>query len=226
MSTDDTQNNKDTINVDQELAENHFRVSIFGSARIKPEDQAYQDVFALAKEIGFHGFDIVTGGGPGIMEAANAGHEAGQKTNGNGSHSIGLTIRLPFENEGNKHLDVKKHFDKFSNRLDTFMALSQAVVVAPGGIGTCLELFYSWQLTQVKHICNIPIIVYGDMWAELIQWVKNYPLKQGYVSPHDMDNVLVAKNHEHVMKKILQLHEIYEKEGEDFCLNFKKYKVD
>lgn len=207
----------------QELNTRDFRVAIFGSARIKPEDQIYQDIYALSYDIGKAGFDIVTGGGPGLMEAANAGHKVG--SGDNGAHSIGLTIELPFEVEGNDHLDLKKHFEKFSSRLDTFMALSQAVVVTPGGVGTCLEFFYAWQLTQVKHICNIPIILCGEMWAELLTWLEKYPVKAGFISPRDLNNVLVAKTNEEVMKKILQIHEIYENEGDKFCMNFKKYKL-
>lgn len=207
-----------------ELNQPDFRVAVFGSARLQPGDDIYTSIYELAKEIGERGFDIVTGGGPGLMEAANAGHRAG--TNGNGAHSIGLTIELPFEVEGNKHLDIKQHFDRFSQRLDTFMALSQVVVVTPGGIGTCLELFYSWQLTQVKHICHIPIILCGEMWTELLEWIKKYPLQQKLMSSEDMSNILVAEDNQDVMKKILKLHEVFKKEGENFCLNFQKYKID
>lgn len=210
--------------LESEAHQDHFRVAIFGSARIDQSDPVYQDVFSLAEQLGQQHFDVVTGGGPGLMEAANAGHRKG--SNGNGSHSIGLTIELPFEAEGNKHLDMKQHFEKFSNRLDTFMVLSQAVVVMPGGIGTCLELFYSWQLTQVKHICNIPIILYGQMWENLIEWITSNPLKQGYMNASDLNNILIAKDTDQVMQKITQLNEIYQKEGDNFCLNYKKYKIN
>ena len=90
------------------------------------------------------------------MEAANAGHAEGDKDEK--ADNIGLTIQLPWEAHGNKHLELKKHFNKFSGRLDHFMALSRAVIVAPGGIGTCLEFFYALQLVQVKHIKPVPII--------------------------------------------------------------------
>ncbi len=96
----------------EELKITDFRVTIFGSARLKPEDEIYQMVFDLAKEIGKKGFDIVTGGGPGLMEAANAGHAAGDKEEK--ADNIGLTIQLPWEAHGNKHLELKKHFNKFS----------------------------------------------------------------------------------------------------------------
>ncbi|MBI5414376.1 LOG family protein [Candidatus Peregrinibacteria bacterium] len=188
----------------QELKKNHFRVAIFGSARIKKNDLCYEQVFELASEIGKHHFDIVTGGGPGLMEAANAGHEHGRGKNG--AHSIGLTIDLPKENFPNKHLDVREHFAVFSKRLDTFMMLSGAVVIMPGGVGTSLEFFYSWQLSQVKHIPSLPIILYGEMWEHFMQWVADFPLKDGYISPEDLENIHQVRNEEEAMEIILKAY--------------------
>ncbi|MEK7672565.1 MAG: LOG family protein [Patescibacteria group bacterium] len=196
--------------VQKELKHHDFRVAIFGSARIAPDDKIYKSVFALAKEIGKHGFDMVTGGGPGIMDAANAGHQAGDTKNL--SDDIGLPIYLPWENEANKHLEIKKNFKKFSSRLDHFMALSSVVVVMPGGIGTCLELFYTWQLIQVKHIYPIPIILVGEMWEELIKWIKKYPLKTGLISPPDLDHIFIAKTNKGAMEIILKTYKAF-KEG-------------
>jgi len=195
--------------IKKELKTKSFRVAIFGSARTKPDDELYQQVYGLAKEIGEHHFDVVTGGGPGMMEAANAGHHAGDPDNE--SDSIGLTIQLPWEAEGNKHLELRKHFKKFSYRLDTFMDLSHVVVVTPGGIGTCLELFYTWQLIQVKHIKPIKIIVIGEMWEKLIEWVKDYPLASGLISPKDMDCVHIVHSNEEAMELIKDSHEEFMK---------------
>ncbi len=206
------------------IAEKRFRVSIFGSAQTKKEEPVYQDIYELGKEIGSMDFDLVTGGGPGLMEAANAGHQAGSIDSD--SHSIGLTIKLPFEVGANPHLDIEQHFTRFSNRLDTFMILSQVCVVAPGGVGTCLEFFYTWQLTQVNHICNIPIILYGDMWEGLLEWLEKVPQARGMIGARDMDNLLLAEDRATVMRKITQLYEIYESEGDNFCLNYRKYKLD
>ena len=197
-------------------------MSIFGSARTKPEDDLYQDVYDLAKAIGQQGFDIVTGGGPGMMEAANAGHAAGDPDMI--SDSIGLTIQLPWEAEGNKHLEIKKHFNKFSGRLDHFMALSNVMVVTPGGIGTCLELFYSWQLIQVKHVHPIPVILIGKMWEKLIDWVKKYPLKDGLISPEDLDQIHVVKNNKEAMQIIMDTHKKWKKSPKS-CSNSTKYKL-
>jgi len=207
----------------KELKKNHYRIAVFGSARYKPDEQYYKEAYDLGKQVGERGFDIVTGGGPGIMEAANAGHKIGNKDNN--CHSIGLTIRLPFENEPNEYLDLHKHFDNFSERLDTFMILSQVLVVMPGGIGTCLELFYSWQLTQVKHICSIPIVLHGSMWENLVKWIKDNPLHGGTISQHDLHNIHLARDMEHVLDIIDQFHKVFEEEGENFCLNYKKYKI-
>jgi len=184
--------------ISQEIKKHEFRVSVFGSARIKKNEKLYKDVFDFAKTIGENGYDIITGGGPGLMEAGNAGHEAGDKDNK--ADSIGLIIKLPWEPKLNKHLELKKQFEKFSKRLDHFMALSSAVVVMPGGIGTCLELFYTWQLVQVQHIEPIPIILVGKMWKELMKWVEKYPLKNGLISPKDMKVIHIVKDNKEAMK--------------------------
>jgi uncharacterized protein (TIGR00730 family) len=192
------------------LKEDDFRVAIFGSARIKPEDKIYKNVFALAKEIGVKNYHLLTGGGPGLMEAANAGHEAGDPKNI--SDNIGLLIELPWESKGNPHLEIKKEFNKFSRRLDTFMALSNVMVVMPGGIGTLLELAYTWQLIQVRHIHPIPIILVGEIWKTLIDWVKKYPLEMGLISPQDMDCIHVVKNNAEALKIIEKTHRTFEKD--------------
>lgn len=193
----------------EELANKDFKVAIFGSARIKKGDPIYKQVYSLAKEIGKHEIDLVTGGGPGLMEAANNGHAHGDKNNK--ATNIGLTIQLPWENKVNKYVELEEHFQHFSKRLDNFMALSNAVVVTPGGIGSCLELFYAWQLVQVKHVKPIPIILIGTMWAQLIKWVKKYPLRKGLVSPEDMQYIHVVRNNKEAMAVILKTHESYEK---------------
>ncbi|MBT4917370.1 LOG family protein [Candidatus Peregrinibacteria bacterium] len=200
-----------------------FRVTIFGSARLRPGDKTYKEVFNLAKDIGENGWDIITGGGPGLMDAGNAGHEVGDKDNK--ADSIGLIIKLPWEAEANHHLEISKTFSKFSNRLDHFMALSNAIVVMPGGIGTCLELFYTWQLVQVKHIDPVPIIVVGDMWAQLIKWTKRYPLKKGLMSKGDLDHIYVAKNNKEAMKILQKTHKDYHKGKGPYCGGKKDYNL-
>ena len=205
--------------------EKHFRVTIFGSARIKKDDKRYKEIKKLAEMIAEQGIDIVTGGGPGIMEAANLGHQEGKKKSRVETHSIGLGIKLPHEQVFNKNVGESKTFNRFSNRLDNFMLLSNIVVVAEGGVGTLLELFYTWQLMQVKHICHIPIILLGKQWKGLIKWLKKEPLKRGFFSKEDLELLFVVKNAEEAMKIIEKAHYEHKKGNEDFCINYKKYKI-
>jgi predicted Rossmann-fold nucleotide-binding protein len=178
-------------------------------------------VYKLAKLIAAENIDVITGGGPGLMQAACQGHCDGRKNND--SQSIGLNILMPLEQKPNRHLDIKSEFDRFSERLDAFMILSDAVVVAPGGVGTVLEFAYTWQLVQVKHICNIPIILMGEMWASFLDWIKEYPLKNGLLKKIDVDRLILAKDANDAIKIIKKFHEGFKK-GDDICLNFKKYK--
>src|SRR3989344_1288330 len=111
---------KKKITFDKIITKDHFHVTIFGSARIKKGDKRYKMVYNLARNIGENGLDVVTGGGPGIMEAASQGHKEGIKKSGLGNHTIGLGIKLPHEQEYNNAINISKTFDKFSNRLDNF----------------------------------------------------------------------------------------------------------
>ena len=184
----------DTVITD--MGTEFYRVSIFGSARIKPDTKEYKGVYTLAKELAENGADIVTGGGPGLMEAANAGAKEGSSK----SKSFGIRIDLPFEDTPNEHLDIKFYHKRFSSRLDEFMRISHAVVVTPGGIGTLLELLYTWQLIQVNHISARPIILVGDMWNGFLDWIKSEPLKAQLLDKADFDNIVIVKNVHEVTK--------------------------
>ncbi len=209
--------------LEKELQDGHFRVSLFGSARIKKGDAIYKLVYQLAQRIGKEGIDIVTGGGPGLMNAASVGHASGRKNSQ--VHSLGLLIKLPHEKKSNKHLDIKEEFDGFTPRLDHFMVLSNVVVVAPGGLGTLLELFYTWQLVQLKEICDMPIILLGKQWKPLLAWVKRWPLKEGFMSPHDLHPIFHAQTVEQAMNIIKETHRLYKEGGANVCLNMKKYRL-
>lgn len=180
-----------------EMETEFFRVCIFGSARINPGSPFYKQVEDLAAELASRGIDIVTGGGPGLMEAANKGAKAGS----NKSRSIGLPIDLPFETDANSHLDVKHQHRRFSSRLDEFMRISHAVIVTPGGIGTCLELFYTWQLMQVGHIKQRPLILLGTkMWDGLMGWLAQQPLQQDLMSQRDFGMLKVVDSVEECLR--------------------------
>jgi len=207
----------------KELRKNEFRVAIFGSARIKKNDATYRQINTLGRLLGERDIDLVTGGGPGLMTAASSGHKKGSKKTG--AHAIALNIKLPMEQKFNPHSDVKKEFSRFSRRLDNFMLLSNAVVVAPGGVGTLLELFYTWQLVQVKHVCNIPIILLGDMWPGLIRWLERQPLRRRYFAAHDLHLLFLADDCYGAIRVIDKAHEEFLKGSKNFCVNYKKYRI-
>jgi predicted Rossmann-fold nucleotide-binding protein len=175
--------------------------------------------------VGERGIDVVTGGGPGMMEAASSGHQSGRDKSGKKSHSIGLAIKLPKEERVNGGVNVVKEFEHFSNRLDNFMVLSNVIVVSHGGVGTLLELFYSWQLMQVEHICNVPIILMGDMWKDLIKWLEKEPLRRKFLNERDIGLLFHAKDCNEVIKMIDVASKEFKNGNKNYCLNYKKYKL-
>jgi uncharacterized protein (TIGR00730 family) len=183
----------------------HFRVVVFGSARIKRGDPSWNLIFDLAKRIAKEGMDLVTGGGPGLMDAASEGHYAGDSSHS--AYSIGLQIKLPSEQRDARHLDIKKEFFRFSARLDNFIELANAVVVAPGGVGTLLELFYTWQLVQVRMMRNIPIILLGDMWSGFLDWIRRQPLKNELLDEEDVELLFFVNSCEEALDIIKRAHE-------------------
>lgn len=190
------------------LSDNKFyRTCIFGSARIKADTKLYKDVSNLARYLAWEGIDVLTGGGPGLMEAANHGAAFGRQERKTRSMSYGLSIELPFEPDANMHLDVKRHHHKFSSRLDDFMRLSHSIVVTPGGIGTVLELFFAWQLIQVKHIETRPIVLLDkEFWNGLLDWMNNFPLGRKLVSPGDFDVIKIVDTPEEAAELIVADH--------------------
>jgi uncharacterized protein (TIGR00730 family) len=182
-----------------------FCVVIFGSARIEPGDPNWYLIYDLAKGLAEEGIDLVTGGGPGLMDAASVGHHAGDVSRK--ALSIGLQIKLPKKQRDSDHLDIKKEFSRFSTRLDNFIEFANAVVVAPGGVGTLLELLYTWQLLQVHMIHDIPIILLGKMWQDLVHWIKKWPLKNNYLKQEDVDLLTVVDNYEEALDKIKKVYQ-------------------
>ncbi len=190
----------------------HFRVCIFGSARIEPEDEIYKATEKLAYLLGEQGIDVLTGGGPGLMEAANKGAHAGSQRAGSHSWSFGISIDLGKREPLNDHIDIKHHHKKFSSRLDDFMRLSNAIIVNPGGIGTLLELYYSWQLLQVKHLPKRPIILMNKkFWKGLIDWMKETQVGHDLISKEDMHFISMVDTPEEAMKIIKKSFDLFKK---------------
>jgi uncharacterized protein (TIGR00730 family) len=163
-----------------------YRVTIFGSARAKPGTYVYDEVKRVATALAQLGCDIVTGGGPGLMQAANEGATAANAPERN--RSVGIRVDLPFEQEVNPFVEQAFEHKTFFTRLHHFVLTSDAYVVSPGGIGTVLEFMLIWQLLQVKHVHDTPLILVGKMWAELVNWAKTYLLQPQLplASPEDM----------------------------------------
>lgn len=145
-----------------------YRVTIFGSARAKPGTVAYDETKRVAKALAAMGCDIITGGGPGLMQAANEGVDAAD-----GSRSVGIRVELPFEQEVNPFVELAYEHRTFFTRLHHFVLASDAFIVAPGGIGTVLETMMIWQLLQVRHLKQTPLILVGKLWPGLIEWVRS-----------------------------------------------------
>lgn len=159
-------------------------ISIFGSARTKPDHKYYKLAEEIAAEIVGRGYGVITGGGPGIMEAANKGAKRGK------GKSVGLNIELPFEQSHNQFIDNDKllNFDYFFVRKVMFVKYSQGFVVMPGGFGTLDELFEAITLIQTKKIGRFPIVLVGTkFWGGIIDWIKNTLLEEGNISPQDLD---------------------------------------
>jgi uncharacterized protein (TIGR00730 family) len=209
--------------IDQELYRKHFRVAVFGSARVRQKDRTAKEIYKLAKLIAAENIDIVTGGGPGIMQAACKGHMEGRK--GNDVQSFGLNIKLPEEQKANRHLGIKTEFHRFSERLDTFMMLSNAVVVAPGGVGTLLEFLYAWQLLQVRQISGVPIILLGKMWIAFMEWIKKHPLRKKFLDREDLDHLFLARDYTEAFEIIKRFHDAYKDGDTHPDLDLKKSNV-
>ncbi len=183
-------------------------VSIFGSARTKPDQKYYKLSVAIAEKIVENGYGVITGGGPGIMEAGNKGaHLAG-------GTSVGLNIDLPFEQHDNPYIDGDKsiYFDYFFVRKVMFVKYSQGFVVLPGGFGTLDELFESITLIQTHKIDKFPIILVGtEYWQGLFDWIKNTLLdKFNTISPGDIDLLHLVDTEDEVLEVLNNFYNEYE----------------
>jgi uncharacterized protein (TIGR00730 family) len=179
-----------------------YRVTIFGSARAKPGTVAYEETKRVAKALAELGCDIITGGGPGLMQAANAGVDLA-----GGAHSMGIRVDLPFEQEVNPFVELAYEHRTFFTRLHHFVLASDAFIVAPGGIGTVLETMMIWQLLQVRHLEQTPLIMVGKMWPGLVDWVREAMLsfETPLINPEDVQIPVCVANSEEAIA-IIRTH--------------------
>lgn len=161
----------------------HFRVSIFGSARSQPDTTSYKGVKQIAKDLALMGCEIITGGGPGLMQAANEGATEVGAPQG----SVGIRVDLPFEQSANPFVTEGYMHETFFSRLHHFSLASDAFIIVSGGIGTTLEAMMVWQLLQVGHLDkDTPLIFVGDMWFDLLEWSEKHLLPGKLVNPEDL----------------------------------------
>jgi hypothetical protein len=174
-------------------------VTIFGSARMKPSDKYYRAAVTIAKGLAQHNLAVVTGGGPGIMEAANKGAAQG------GGKSVGLNIELPQEQHGNRYTNVPLNFHYFFARKVCFVKYSLGFIYMPGGFGTLDEFFEVMTLVQTERIPQFPLILFGrSHWKGLVQWMKTELVERGkYINPRDLDLFKITDDPAEVVRIIL-----------------------
>lgn len=172
-------------------------VSIFGSSRTKPDDPYYQKAELLARLLAEKGFSVITGGGPGVMEAANKGAAEA------GGRSVGMNIRLPFEQKPNPYANISIDYKYFFTRKVMFVKYAMAYVVMPGGFGTLDELFEALTLIQTKRIKPFPVVLMGsEYWKGLIDWLRKTMLHDNKISPLDLDLFQIIDDPKKVVKHI------------------------
>ena len=195
------------IEATEYLSEIRPAVSIYGSARLKSDSPYYQLASVIAGKLSDAGFAVISGGGPGVMEAANKGAHAGK------APSVGLNIELPHEQSGNQWQDISLRFRHFFTRKVTFVKNSDAVIVMPGGFGTLDELSEVLTLIQTKKSRAVPIILVGsEFWKGLLEWFQTALIPMGLIHPDDMNLMQVIDDPDKVLEAVLSF---YEDQGED-----------
>lgn len=184
----------------------HYCVSIFGSARAKPGSSSYEQVKQLANGLANLGCDIVTGGGPGLMQAANEGATEGGAPER--SRSVGIRVNLPFEQNVNPFVGEAYEHETFFSRLHHFVLASDAFIIVPGGIGTTLEAAMVWQLIQVGHLKkDTPLIFIGKMWEDFLGWTRKQFLPNHLVNPEDLEIPYCVNTTEEAIAILQKYHE-------------------
>ena len=177
-------------------------VSIFGSARIRPASPYYELTERIARQLSDAGFSVISGGGPGVMEAANKGAFAGK------SPSIGLNIQLPMEQQSNPYQDISQSFRHFFARKYMFVRFASAYVVMPGGFGTLDELLEALTLIQTSKTPRMPVILVGNgFWNGLIDWFRDRLVTEGMINPGDMELIQIIEEPEAIVAAIFRHYE-------------------
>ena len=183
----------------EEMGDIGTAVSIFGSARTRPDDPIYQACVETARLLGEAGLSIITGGGPGIMEAANRGARAAAAT------SVGCNIELPFEQSGNDFIDVSIDFRYFFVRKTMFVKYACGFVIFPGGFGTMDELFEALMLIQTNKVLDFPVVLFGaDYWTGLLDWIEGTMAPEGKIAADDLDIMFLTDDPAAVRDHILR----------------------
>ena len=177
-------------------------VTIFGSARIAAGDPVYEQAREAARRFAEHGWAVVTGGGPGVMEAANRGAQEA------GGLSVGFNIELPHEQRSNGYIDLSLTFRHFYARKTMFVKAAEGFLVFPGGFGTADELFEALTLIQTGKVLHFPVVLFdSDYWGELLEWVRDELLADGMISPEDVDLLFVTDDLDEAIAHVLECYE-------------------
>jgi uncharacterized protein (TIGR00730 family) len=177
-------------------------ISVFGSARVNEEDPVYADAREVGRRIAEAGFAVVTGGGPGVMEAANRGAREG------GGVSVGFNIELPHEQHENPYLDISLTFDHFYARKTMFVKAAEGFVIFPGGFGTLDELFEALTLIQVGKVLHFPVVLFDHgYWAPLLDWIRGRLLVDEMISPDDLELLVVTDEADEAVQVLVDCYE-------------------
>ena len=177
-------------------------VAIFGSTRVREGHPAYESARTIGRSFGARGWAVVTGGGPGVMEAANRG------TQEEGGLSVGFNIHLPHEQHANRYLDISYTFDHFYARKVCFVKPAEGFVIFPGGFGTLDELFEALTLIQTGKVMHFPVVLFGiDYWSAMLDWMRSAPLAGGMVSPEDVALIYLTDDPENAAELVVVAYE-------------------
>jgi len=177
-------------------------ISVFGSARVKRDDPIYADAVEVGRRIAEAGFAVVTGGGPGVMEAANRGAREG------GGVSVGFNIELEHEQHENPYLDINFTFEHFYARKTMFVKAAEGYVIFPGGFGTLDELFEALTLIQTGKVLHFPVVLFNQgYWAPLLDWIRGRLLTDGMISPEDLELLIVTDDPDEAVRVLSECYE-------------------